>query len=259
MSTVVAVANRKGGVGKTTSTVNLAYALHKQGHSVLVIDVDEQCSLSAALGLSENQLEQLHESGKTLMHCLLNGSNLSAHVVQGTPDLVASSDYLGNAKDMLMRKSDAQAILKKKIDGVRKKYDFILLDCPPERGFFTLSALTAADFVLIPVKTDYNSTRGVRLLFKTIVELRKKANPRLRPLGVLPVDFHARNKHDTEVLDWIREEAHTADVEVFPPVHSSTAFNKAAVEGKSTLELYPRTKGVQSYSTIASKLKRYGN
>ena len=137
MSTVVAVANRKGGVGKTTSTVNLAYALHKQGHSVLVIDVDEQCSLSAALGLSENQLEQLHESGK-----------------KGTPDLVASSDYLGDAKDMLMRKSDAQTILKKKIDGVRKKYDFILLDCPPERGFFTLSALTAADFVLIPVKTD---------------------------------------------------------------------------------------------------------
>ena len=258
MSKVVAVANRKGGVGKTTSTVNLAHALLKQGQRVLVVDVDPQCSLSAALGLNDDAIEELSEQNKTLYHSLVNGQELDPVHLDGAPDLIAASDLLVDAEDELLSRPEPMRLLAEKIDAVRDRYDVILLDCPPTRGFLTLSALAAADLVLIPVKTDFNSTRGIRLLFKTIEELKAKANPRLEPLGVLPIGYHPRFNHDREVLSWIKEEAAGAGVPVFDPVHSSTAYDKAALEGKSTLELWPRTPGVQVYCTIADKITSHG-
>jgi chromosome partitioning protein len=252
MGKIIAIANQKGGVGKTTSTVNIAYALTQRGKRVLAIDVDPQSSLTICYGQDPRVLE---EREKTLYHVLMKDKGLNSIIIEvsGGPSLVPSSIRLASAEPELVSLWDSAGVLREKLEGVRDSYDFILLDCPPSLTLLTVNALAAAHVVLVPVKTDYLSIMGIPLLLETVEKLRRRINPGLSVLGVLPTMFNIRNLHDNECLEELHKTMEPR-ITVFEPINRSTAFDKAPVEAKSTLELLPDTPGVQIYNLLAEKL-----
>lgn len=251
MSQIIAFANQKGGVGKTTSTVNLGYALVQLGKRVLVVDMDPQASLTLYCGHDPRKLE---ENQETIYWGLQkDGMALDSFIIPGELPLLPSSIQLARAETQFAREWDSVSILRDKIQPLRANYDFILLDCPPTLALLAVNALTAANAVLIPVKTDYLSIMGIPLLLETIDEVKRRPNPLLRIIGVLPTMFNQRNSHDNEALEELRKslEPH---IHVFPPINRSTNFDKAAAESRATLEIMPRTPSVQNYTRLAENL-----
>ena len=258
---IIAIANQKGGVGKTTTTVNLAYAFLTQGKRVLAIDLDPQASLSISFGLDPKHLKQLEDTGQTVYFSLVKGQPLKGMIVEGEsgrPDLVPASIRLSAAEAELLNPYGAAHVLRDRLEDLPNPYDVILIDCPPTLGILTVNGLSAAAEVLIPAKTDLLSVMGVPLLLDTIENIRRRANPELRVLGVLPTLYHPRHTHDKEVLDELRTTLAAQGISVFEPVHHSTAFDKSVAEGRATLELWPQTPGVQTYQRIVEHTLSYG-
>lgn len=253
-ATIISVANQKGGVGKTTSTVNLARALVEVGKRVVVIDSDPQSSLSIVHGLGPRRLHKLDGSGKTFYFGLVKGAPLDALVIDGAPSLIPSSIRLANAETELVSPFGVATVLKEKIAVLRERFDFILIDCPPTLSLLTVNALTASNAVVIPCKTDYLSIMGIPLLMETIENVRCRANTGLKIVGILPTLFNARAAHDAEALQELRASLAARRVEVFEPVNRSTVFDKANVESKAALELFPNSPGIEQYKVVAKKL-----
>jgi len=258
MATVIAIANQKGGVGKTTSTINLAYALIERGKTVLIIDADPQSSLTIYAGEDPREIEAQQ---KTLYYGLMKDKTLLSLVIPGTPKkpaLLPSSIRLASAEPELVQEWDSASVLKTKLAEVKGTgvYDFILIDCPPTLTLLTVNALAAANLVLIPVKTDYLSVMGIPLLLETITRIQTKANPGLKILGVLPTMFVERNNHDNGCLTEIHESLEPR-IHVFEPIKRSTAFDKSAAEARPTLEFLPNTPGVQNYYQLADYIIAY--
>ena len=173
---------------------------------------------------------------------------------EGKPDLIPACDSLDDAEKDVRSDFGVATVLRKKIFSLRDQYDFILIDCPPRRSFLTVNALTAANKVLIPCKTDYLSAMGITRLLQTIEEVRMHANPELEIIGVLPTIYTARAGHDNEVVAQLKRIAEAADIPVFDAIHRATAFDRSSVEGRSVLELAPLTPGIQVYRQIAQSL-----
>ena len=255
MRNVFALANQKGGVGKTTATINLAFALTQSGKQVLVVDADPQASLTLYCGKDPRSLEL---QKKTLYWGLqADDTDILSFIIPGPPDLLPSSIYLAKAEQEFANEWDSVSIFKQKIQPLRERYDFILIDCPPTLTLLTVNALVAVDAVIIPVKTDYLSIMGIPLLIETIQQIRRRQNPHLSIVGVLPTMYTSRNNHDNEALTEIRNSL-AKTLHVFEPIHRSTWFDKAAAEGRSTLELHPDTPSVKNYYQLAEYLVAYG-
>lgn len=257
MSKIIAIANQKGGVGKTTSTANLAFALGDAGQRVLVVDCDPQSSMSIVLGLDPARLRALDNEGKTLYFGLVKEVPLAELVIAGTPDLIPASIRLANAENEMISVFGTATILKEKLAALNERYDAILLDCPPTLSMLTVNALTAADAVVVPTKCDYLSIMGIPLLLDTIENVRRRANPNLRILGIIPTMFNSRATHDNDALVELRSIGSAKRIEVFEPVNRSTMYDKANVEGKSALELYPHAPGVEQYRLVAQRILSY--
>jgi len=215
---------------------------------VLAVDCDPQASLTFYLGQDERRLER---EGATLYHALLGGRDLAGLVIPGEPALVPASITLARADAELISEPGASQILREKLAPLREAYELILIDCPPTLTLLTVNALAAADLVLIPVKTDLLSTLGIPQLLETIGKVQRRANPRLKILGVLPTMFNPGYGHDAEVLDEIRA-SFGKDLRIFDPVRRSTGFDRAVGSGRPLVSSSPASPGAEAYRRLAS-------
>lgn len=248
MAHLLAVANQKGGVGKTTTTINLGAALAQAGRRVLLIDLDPQASLTAAVGIDET----------TLTHSLYNVLTgeaelgdvlLTAHGLTVAP---ASID-LAAAELQLISEVGRERVLAEALVDHLDAFDDILIDCPPSLGILTLNALSAADEVLIPVQCHFLALRGLAMLFTSIEKIRRRSNPRLKIRGILPTMYDSRNAHEREVVADLT--ARYGNL-VFPPVKRSTRFADSTLAGQPMLDFDARHAGSQVYRDLAAEVLR---
>jgi chromosome partitioning protein len=218
--------------------------------------MDPQASLTVYFGQDPRALEMQR---KTIYWALSReNAPLAAIIIPGNIDLVPASLQLDKAEREFVIELDSGTILKHKLAEVRDQYDFILIDCRPTLTILTINALIATDAVLIPVKTDYLSIMGIPLLVETIEEMKRRPNPQLKIIGVLPTMYNPRNTHDNDALDALRQEIH-AGIYFFDPINRSTSFDKSAAEGVATLATHPNAPGVHNYYQVADYLITYAS
>jgi chromosome partitioning protein len=247
---VVALCNQKGGVGKTTSTINLGAALTEYGRRVLLVDFDPQGALSVGLGVQPHQLDRtiydvLMESSVTLDDVLLKTNIPGMDLVPSNIDLSAAEVQLVNevAREQTLARALAPAL---------PDYDIVLIDCQPSLGLLTVNALTAADEVLIPLECEFFSLRGVALLIDTIEKVRERLNPRLHITGILATMYDSRTVHGREVFARVVEAFGDT---VFDTVITRTVrFPETTVAGEPITTWAPSSSGALQYRALAKEV-----
>ncbi len=201
MGRIIAVANQKGGVGKTTTTINLSACLAEQGQKVLVIDVDPQGNTTSGLGIDKNNTEN------TVYELMLGEASIDDCIyksVMDDLDVIPSNVNLAGAEIDLIDIDDREYILKKIVNSLKEKYDFILLDCPPSLSMLTVNAMTAANTVLVPIQCEYYALEGLSQLIRTINLVKKKLNPELEIEGVVFTMYDARTNLSLQVVENVK-------------------------------------------------------
>jgi chromosome partitioning protein len=247
---ILAVANQKGGVAKTTTVVNLAAALVERGDRVLVVDLDAQACATFSLGLDP---EDLDETGATVFMSR-EPQRAVGDLITTTPDgvdLLPASIDLAGADRALAGVLGREYVVRDALVPLHDSYDWILLDCSPSLGIITVNALTAAHEVLIPLQCETLSHRGVGQLMETIADVQRLTNPRLRIAGVLPTLFDGRTTHAKAVL---ADLGPRYGVRVFSPISRSIRFAEAPAAGRSILATSGSSRGAQDYRTLALEL-----
>ena len=247
---ILALCNQKGGVGKTTSTINLGAALTEFGRRVLLVDFDPQGALSVGLGIPAHQLEQ------TIYNVLIERSVGIHDVVIPTGvddvDLLPSNIDLSAAEVQLVSEVGREHTLVRTLRPVIPDYDYILIDCQPSLGLLTVNALAAADGVLIPLECEFFSLRGVALLIDTIEKVRERLNPKLDITGILATMYDPRTLHSREVMARVVE---AFGETVFETVINRTVrFPETTVAGEPITRWAPRSGGAKAYRQLAREV-----
>ena len=201
MGRIIAVANQKGGVGKTTTTINLSACLAEQGQKVLVIDVDPQGNTTSGLGIDKNNTEN------TVYELILGEASIDDCIYKSVMDdfdVIPSNVNLAGAEIDLIDIDDREYILKKIVNSLKEKYDFILLDCPPSLSMLTVNAMTAANTVLVPIQCEYYALEGLSQLIRTINLVKQKLNPELEIEGVVFTMYDARTNLSLQVVENVK-------------------------------------------------------
>jgi chromosome partitioning protein len=241
----IVVSNQKGGVGKTTTVVNLGAALIERGESVVYIDMDPQGGLTTHLGFNPFSFE------RTVYDVLIGQASIGEVAVKTLNyTLIPANLDLAAAEVELLNEIGREFLLRDILREV--KADYILIDTPPSLGLLTINALTAADGVIIPMETQYLALRGLQLLLKIIKKVQDRANPSLKILGILPTMVD-RTVHTKEVIEEIQV-ALGDHIPILPPVKRSVRFPESSVAGKSILEYDRKTNGAKSYIQLAEVL-----
>jgi chromosome partitioning protein len=250
MVKVVAVANQKGGVAKTTTVQSLGVALAEQGRHLLVVDLDPQACLTYSLGFDPDNLScSLHD-------VLVRRARL-ADVVQDVPgvpglSVVPATIDLAGAEVHLLSRTGREHVLAEALLPVLDEYDAVLIDCPPSLGVLTINGLTAAEAVIVPMQCEALSNRGVGQLLETIEDVRQFANEKLRVLGVIATMFDSRTTLARQVL---REVGERYGLQVFePPVPKSVRFAEAPGFGRSVLQHAPTSAGAMAYRSLSTRV-----
>jgi chromosome partitioning protein len=246
---VLAVANQKGGVAKTTTVASLGAALAELGHRVLLVDLDPQACLTFSLGVDPEDLEL------SVHHVLTKGLDPHEVILETDDgvDLLPATIELARAEADLLTRTGREYVIRSAVEDL-DDYDWVLLDCPPSLGVLTVAALTAATGVLIPLQCETLSHRGVGQLLDTVHDVKKFTNRKLEVWGVLPTLYDGRTKHSRAVLANISE-TYGLDV-IEPPIPKSIRFAEAPAAGQSIMRTARSNKGAQAYREVAAGLAK---
>lgn len=248
---VVAIANQKGGVAKTTTTHNLGVALAAKGNRVLLVDLDSQASLTISVGLEPLDLQRtivdiLKKDAASINECIEPISE-RLHIIPSIIDLAPMEMEL-------LSRASREKILDRALKPIRKEYDFILVDCPPQLSILTINALSCADGVIIPVKTDYLAYRGLTQLQDSIQEIQELINPELKVLGVIATLYEKRVGDDNDILAALKKEYNLLGV-----IKRLAVAKKGIYDGLAVVEQVPNSEISIEYNTIADMMiaKKY--
>lgn len=243
---IISMANQKGGVAKTTSTVNLAAALKERGNRVLVIDLDPQSNLTMSFGIDPEHLEQ------SMFDVLVHRLPIQTIIHQREVDVAAASIDLAGAELALSAMIGRERSLEKAISAVKSDYDFILIDTPPSLGLLTINAFTASTGVIVPVQLEYLSLRGLVQLESTLQMIREHLNPVVHIEGILPTMVEGRTVHGREALDLLQ--ANFQNLVFETRIKKSVKLAEAPVQGGSVLSYQPDGAGANAYRALAEEV-----
>ena len=250
---IITVANQKGGVGKTTSVMNLGVAFHQCGKKVLLIDSDPQANLTSYLGVQPTRtLDEIYLSKRPMNSEPLEVKKQWICPTHSGVDLIASDRGLSGVEYYLFSRSDKEMVLKGFLECFRDAYDFILIDTPPSLNLLTLNALCASDRVLIPVQPEFFSLEGIVKIRETIGEVKARWNPSLAILGILATQVSSRRKLTDEILSTLRAELGSDLLKAM--IRDSAAVTESSGHAKSVLEYQRSSNGAQDYIEAAAEL-----
>jgi len=249
MSKVIAISNQKGGVGKTTTAINLAASLAVIGKKVLLIDFDPQGNSTSGLGFIPYECEQ------NIYSALIGETPVQSQIIEtDTPklQLIAANVDLSGAEIELVGALSRELKLRRAIEPIREDFDYIIIDCPPSLGLLTVNALTAADSILIPMQCEYYAMEGVSQLLVTINLIKETLNPQLDIEGILPTMYDVRNNISKQVIEEVR--THFQDTVFKTTIPRNVRLSEAPSFGKPVLFYDRASKGAASYLELANEL-----
>ena len=253
MGRVIAVANQKGGVGKSTTAINLPACLAEKGKKVLAIDIDPQGNTTSGLGVDKNNVEN------TLYELLLGEAEAKDTIVKDVVenvDLIPSNVNLSGAEIELIGVDEKEYIMKKIIDKVRRKYDYIIMDCPPSLNMLTINALTAANSVLVPIQCEYYALEGLSQLIHTIELVKERLNKKLVMEGVVFTMYDARTNLSLQVVENVKDNLNQNIYKTIIPRNIRLA---EAPSYGMPINLYdPKSTGATSYMLLAEEVIHKG-
>lgn len=246
---IIAVTNQKGGVGKTTTTINLSACLAEMGKKILTIDADQQGNTTSGLGLDKNNIEE------TLYNVMLGEmdiEDIKQKTCMETLELVPANISLTGAEIELIGKADREYILKTQLDRIKEQYDYIIIDCPPSLNLITINALTAADTVLVPIQCEYFALEGLEQLIHTINLVKKRLNTALEIEGIVFTMFDARTNLSLQVVEEVKRILKNSVYRTIIP--RNVRLGEAPSHGLP-INLYdPKSKGAESYRLLAEEV-----
>jgi chromosome partitioning protein len=243
---VIALANQKGGVAKTTTTLNLAVAFKEQGFNVLGVDLDPQGNLTMSQGMDPDSVE------RSMFDVLVHGLPIDEVIHRTEIDLAVSSIDLAGAELALSSMIGRERALQKGLLPARSRYDYIMIDTPPSLGLLTINALTAADAVIVPVQCEYLSLRGLVQLENTLSMIRENLNPTVEIRGILPTMYDGRTLHSREAVEMLKE--NFGDLVFDTRIRKTVRYAEAPVQGSSVLKYDPSGSAAQAYRELAKEV-----
>jgi len=243
---VIAFANQKGGVAKTTTTLNLAVAFKEQGLNVLVVDLDPQGNLTMSQGFNPDSIE------RSMYDVLVHRLPIENVIHHGEVDLAVSSIDLAGAELALSGMIGRERALEKALLSVRDAYDFVLVDTPPSLGLLTINALVAANGVIVPVQCEYLSLRGLVQLENTLSMIRENLNPEVGIQGILPTMYDSRTLHSREAVEILQE--NFGDLVFKTRIRKTVRYAEAPVKGLSILKYDPSGSAAEAYRELAKEV-----
>ncbi len=251
MGKIIAIANQKGGVGKTTTSINLSAALAEKGKKVLVIDSDPQGNTTSGFGIEKNELEnsiyELLLGDCSVEECVIKRENTRLSILPANVNLAAAEVELIDAPSK-------EFILKREIDYVRDKYDYIIIDCPPSLSLLTINALTTADSVLVPIQCEYYALEGLSQLIYTVNLVKSRLNPELDMEGVVFTMYDSRTNLSEDVVQNVRSVLKQHIFDTIIPRNIRLA--EAPSRGLPINEYDSRSAGAEAYASLAKELIR---
>ena len=250
MGRIIAVANQKGGVGKTTTAINLSACLAEQGEKVLVIDMDPQGNTTSGFGVDKNDLDD------TIYELLIGESDVQECIIENVMEnlsLIPSNVNLSGAEIELIGVNHKEYILREQIHPLRDQYDFIIIDCPPSLSILTINSMTTADSVLVPIQCEYYALEGLSQLMHTITLVKKRLNPELEMEGVVFTMFDARRNLSLQVVENVRA---NLKENVYNTIIPRNVRLAEAPSHGMPINLYdPRSVGAESYRMLAEEVR----
>ncbi len=247
---VMSFANQKGGVAKTTTTLNLAVALSEMGHRVLCIDLDPQGNLTMSQGIDPDKVE------KSMYDVLVHHIPLTDVIQKREIDIAVASIDLAGAEIAMSTQIGRERSLEKAIRGVENDYDFVCIDTPPSLGLLTVNALTASNSVVVPVQCEYLSMRGLMQLQNTLEMIRENLNPKVQVEGILPTMLDSRTVHAKEAVELLEE--NFGDLVFKSRIRKAIKFAEAPVRGASVLKYDPQSNAADYYRELAKEVLAHG-